>query len=60
VDFQDWFIIAVFTFALAAGTLYLFLYHSETVFGIWGTFVGTVGSIFHGFRIWDSKTKDQS
>lgn len=59
LDITDWFML-VFVAALhSAGTVYLFMYHSEAVFLTWAGLLTVSGGVFHGLRVWDQKTKDQ-
>ena len=57
-DCRDWFVMLVITTALVAGTVYLFLFHSEVVFGTWSGLVTGSGSIYHWLNVRDSKVPD--
>lgn len=57
-DCRDWFVMAVITLAVVAGTTYLFLYHGEGVFVAWCGLISTVGGIYHWLNVRDQKVPD--
>ena len=57
-DARDKFVLGAVTVTLAAGTVYLFEFHSDANFGIWASFVATIVSAFHWLTVYDDKRLD--
>lgn len=58
METRDWFVIVLFAAIWVAGTVYLFMHHSESVFAIWAGLFATMGSIYHWLVYADSKRPD--
>jgi hypothetical protein len=58
LDITDWFMMGFTAVLLLAGTTYIFIHPSPTVYGIWAGILTAQGGLFHGLRVWDQKAKD--
>jgi len=57
-DFRDWFILLLVSGAWIASTAYLFMFHSDANFAIWGGITTTITGAYHFLVIKDSKQAD--
>ena len=57
-DIRDQFVMASIICAWVVASVYLFIYHSDTAFGVWGTVCGTLTGLYHFLNIRDDKEKD--
>jgi hypothetical protein len=57
-DFSDWMILAHVNAAGIAGTVYLFMYHTDSNFLGWCGLVGTLVPAYHWFVLRDAKIPD--
>jgi hypothetical protein len=58
VEVRDWFVMAVLTVTMLASGVYLFKHPSDTNFGAWLVFIGSMGGIYHWLVLIDSKRPD--
>jgi hypothetical protein len=58
-DYRDYLTFASVVGILTVASVYLFKYHSDTVFGVWSGVVATVTGIFHSLSVYDDKHEDR-
>lgn len=57
-DCRDWFIMGTIASAWSAATVYLFMHHSEIVFGAWCGLCATMVGAYHYLNVRDQKVAD--
>lgn len=55
---RDWFVIILIALVVVAGTVYLYRHPSDVNFGVWCSFITTIGSIYHWLVLHDQKVPD--